>query len=126
MATRRGGCGTWGSVRLSRPAAEALVKRQSNDMVHAGARPGRGAMVARLGAIADGLSEDPVGQIRAIVQLAATRISDPAYRGWPMSNAEVEIADRGHPARRVCEQYKVKVRTHLHDLAGQVFFSELG
>uniref|UniRef100_B0T919 Transcriptional regulator, TetR family n=1 Tax=Caulobacter sp. (strain K31) TaxID=366602 RepID=B0T919_CAUSK len=79
--------------------------------------------MARLTAIAERLADEPLGQIRAIVREVSERIADRAYRGWPLSNAEVEIPDRQHPARLVCGQYKTKVRTHLQQLAGQAGLS---
>jgi AcrR family transcriptional regulator len=79
--------------------------------------------LASLAAIAEALTGDPEGQIRALVAQASSRIADLAYRGWPMSNLAVEIPDRRHPARQVGEQYMVKVRTHLHDLSRDAGFS---
>jgi hypothetical protein len=81
-------------------------------------------LLDRLFLIAEQFSGDPVGQIRAIVRHAAERIGELDYRGWALSNAEVELSDRRHPARQVCEHYKTRVREHLLDLARTAGFRE--
>ncbi len=78
--------------------------------------------IADLATLAEQHAGDPLAQIRAIVEETSRRILDPGYRGWPMSNAEIEIADPAHPARRVSERYKARVRAHLQALCGQAGF----
>lgn len=77
---------------------------------------------ARFERIAQQHDDDPIAQIRAIVADAAKRIDDCAYRGWPMSNAEIEITDPEHPARVVCHQYKTWMQGHLDSLSRQAGF----
>ena len=78
--------------------------------------------IETLSQISQRLKDDPVAQIRAIVSETASRIADLAYRGWPMSNLEIEVTDRQHPARQVCEHYKAQVRDHLHTLCAAADF----
>lgn len=99
---------------------------------HFGSKDGLGAAciqklvsedITALAAIGEALPEDPEGQIRAIVRLTVERIANPAYRGWPASNVEVEIPDRDHPARQIGENHKVRVRQHLNQLAREAGFA---
>jgi AcrR family transcriptional regulator len=62
-------------------------------------------------------SDDPLQQIRAIVAAAAQRMAHSSYRGWPMTNAAVEIPDPVHPVRAVFEPFKAEIRHLLGDLA---------
>lgn len=73
--------------------------------------------VEELAAISAQYANDPILELQSIVDHAAKHICDPAFRGWPLSNAEAEISDPDHPIRRVCRQYNIRVRTHLHEVA---------
>lgn len=55
-------------------------------------------------------------QLQAAFALLAKHVSDPAARGCPMANAAVEITDKDHPARRVIETHKAKLRARLAEL----------
>lgn len=55
-------------------------------------------------------------QLQAAFALIAKHVSDPAARGCPMANAAVEIADNRHPARKVIEAHKSKLRARLAQL----------
>jgi AcrR family transcriptional regulator len=55
-------------------------------------------------------------QLQAAFALLAKHVSDPAARGCPMANAAVEITDKDHPARRVIETHKAKLRMRLAGL----------
>ena len=55
-------------------------------------------------------------QLRAAFALLAKHVSDPSARGCPMANAAVEITERDHPARKVIEAHKFKLRSRLAEL----------
>jgi AcrR family transcriptional regulator len=52
-------------------------------------------------------------QLQAAFALLAKHVSDPSARGCPMANAAVEITDKAHPARKVIETHKGKLRARL-------------
>jgi AcrR family transcriptional regulator len=56
---------------------------------------------------------DPRRQVNAAFGLLAKHVADPAARGCPMANAAVEITERDHPARKVIEAHKAKLRSRL-------------
>ena len=58
-------------------------------------------------------------QLHAAFALLAKHVSDPAARGCPMANAAVEIAEKDHPARKVIETHKAKLRGRLAQLCEQ-------
>jgi AcrR family transcriptional regulator len=55
----------------------------------------------------------PRKQLQAAFALLAKHLSDPGARGCPMANAAVEITQKNHPARRVIERHKAKLRARL-------------
>jgi len=55
-------------------------------------------------------------QLQAAFALLTKHVSDPAARGCPMANAAVELTDKDHPARRVIETHKAKLRARLAEL----------
>ena len=59
-------------------------------------------------------------QLQAAVALIAKHVSDPAARGCPMANAAVEITDNRHPARKIIEAHKGKLRARLAQLCRDV------
>lgn len=67
--------------------------------------------------IAERMAGQPLEQLRAIVQVAATRLSAPGYRGWVTSNMVVELSELDHPARQAAEAYKTRIREHFLALA---------
>jgi AcrR family transcriptional regulator len=68
----------------------------------------------------DSMSQKHPGQARKQLQAAfallAKHVSDPGARGCPMANAAVEITDKDHPARKVIEAHKAKLRARLAEL----------
>lgn len=68
----------------------------------------------------DSMSQKHPGQARKQLQAAfallAKHVSDPGARGCPMANAAVEITDKDHPARKVIEAHKGKLRARLAEL----------
>jgi AcrR family transcriptional regulator len=64
-------------------------------------------------AMASRYPSDPRRQIQAAFALLAKHVADPAARGCPMANAAVEITEKEHPARKVIEAHKAKLRSRL-------------
>lgn len=64
-------------------------------------------------AMANRYPRDPRRQIHAAFGLLAKHVADPAARGCPMANAAVEITEKDHPARKVIEAHKTKLRSRL-------------
>jgi AcrR family transcriptional regulator len=64
-------------------------------------------------AMANRYPRDPRRQIHAAFGLLAKHVADPSARGCPMANAAVEITDKDHPARKVIEAHKAKLRSRL-------------
>jgi AcrR family transcriptional regulator len=64
--------------------------------------------------------EDPRKQLKAAFELLAKHVADPKARGCPMANAAVELAEKDHPARRVIETHKAKLRNRLAAICGEV------
>jgi AcrR family transcriptional regulator len=60
--------------------------------------------------------EDPRRQLNAAFRLLAKHIADPHARGCAMANAAVEITEKDHPARKVIEAHKAKLRARLAEL----------
>lgn len=57
--------------------------------------------------------KDPRRQLKAAFTLLARHVADPKARGCPMANAAVELTEKDHPARKVIEAHKAKLRTRL-------------
>jgi AcrR family transcriptional regulator len=57
--------------------------------------------------------EDPRMQLKAAFTLLAKHVADPKARGCPMANAAVELTEKDHPARKVIETHKAKLRSQL-------------
>jgi AcrR family transcriptional regulator len=55
-------------------------------------------------------------QILAAFALLERHVSDPQARGSAITNAAIEITEKDHPARRVSEDHKSKLRARLADL----------
>jgi AcrR family transcriptional regulator len=64
-------------------------------------------------AMANRHPEDPRKQLKAAFTLLAKHVADPKARGCPMANAAVELTEKGHPARKVIEAHKAKLRSQL-------------
>ena len=63
---------------------------------------------------------EPRKQLNAAFALLAKHVIDPKARGCPMANAAVELTDRDHPARKVIETHKAKLRTRLAEMCTQL------
>lgn len=60
--------------------------------------------------------DEPLRKLGAAFELLAQHVSEPGARGCPMANAAVEITRRSHPARKVIESHKAKLRERLAEL----------
>lgn len=60
--------------------------------------------------------DDPRRQLNAAFRLLGAHVADPRARGCAMANAAVEITERDHPARKVIEAHKAKLRARLAEL----------
>jgi AcrR family transcriptional regulator len=58
---------------------------------------------------------DPAGQLRSFILKAAQFIAEDE-RGCDLANAALELSETDHPARRVVEAFKAKLRLRLVDL----------
>jgi hypothetical protein len=63
---------------------------------------------------------DPRRQLKAAFALLVKHVTDPDARGCPMANAAVEITDKDHPARKVIEMHKAKLRNRLVQICSQM------
>jgi len=68
-------------------------------------------------ALADRHRDDPRSELAAYIDWMETRLRRPNYRGCPQLNVAAEIPDRRHPARRVAEAHKEKMRERFSSLA---------
>jgi len=59
---------------------------------------------------------EPRRQLKAAFALLEKHVADPEARGCPMANAAVELTEKDHPARKVIEAHKAKLRARLADL----------
>jgi len=63
---------------------------------------------------------EPRRQLKTAFALLAKHVSDPKARGCPIANAAVEITEKDHPARKVIEMHKAKLRSRLAHLCAQM------
>jgi AcrR family transcriptional regulator len=59
-------------------------------------------------------------QLKSAFDLLAQHVADPEARGCPMANAAVEITESDHPATKVIEAHKAKLRARLADLCVRI------
>lgn len=60
--------------------------------------------------------DNPRRQLNAAFKLLAKHVADPRGRGCAMGNAAVEITEKDHPARKVIEAHKARLRARLAEL----------
>ncbi len=58
--------------------------------------------------------------LRAAFALFAKHVADPSARGCPIANAAVELTEKDHPARKVIEAHKAKLRARLAKMCTQM------
>jgi AcrR family transcriptional regulator len=63
---------------------------------------------------------NPRRQLKAAFTLLAKHVIDPRARGCPMANAAVELTDKDHPARKVIEAHKAKLRARLAEMCARL------
>jgi AcrR family transcriptional regulator len=63
---------------------------------------------------------DPRMQLKAAFTLLAKHVADPKARGCPMANAAVELTEKDHPARKIIEAHKAKLRSQLAAICGRM------
>ena len=64
--------------------------------------------------------KDPRRQLKAAFALLEKHVADPEARGCPMANAAVELTETDHPARKVIEAHKAKLRARLAGMCTQM------
>jgi AcrR family transcriptional regulator len=68
-------------------------------------------------AIAQQHQDDPRGELNAYLDWMEARLRRPAYRGCPQLNVIAELPDPDHPARRVAEAHKERMRQRFAAIA---------
>ena len=63
---------------------------------------------------------NPRKQLKAAFRLLSKHVADPRARGCPMANAAVEITEKDHPARKVIEAHKAKLRARLAEMCARM------
>jgi AcrR family transcriptional regulator len=64
--------------------------------------------------------DDARRQLKAAFDLLAKHVADPKARGCPMANAAVEITESDHPATKVIEAHKGRLRGRLAELCARI------
>lgn len=67
---------------------------------------------------------EPLGALKAWIDLVAGSLSSDHYRGCPLANAAVEIAEIDHPARSIIEEHKQRQRDRLVPVCRDAGFVE--
>ena len=69
------------------------------------------------GTIADRHQDNPKAELQAYLEWMTERLKRPGYRGCPQLNVAAELPNPNHPARKVAQLHKEKMRRHLAALA---------
>ena len=72
---------------------------------------------ARLQARIEAAGGDPRDRLRAMVAHYGDLLTEPGFRGCPMSNTAVEFPEAGHPGRAVAETCKSEMRERIVGMA---------
>jgi AcrR family transcriptional regulator len=64
--------------------------------------------------------DNPLEQLRSVVRYYADKMTDPHFRGCPLSNTAVEFPEPDHPGRVVLETCKADTRTRIGNLTRQL------
>jgi AcrR family transcriptional regulator len=75
-------------------------------------------------AMASRYPDAPRRQMSAAFGLLAKHVVDPKARGCPMANAAIEITEKDHPARKVIEAHKAKLRNRLLQICIRIGVAE--
>jgi AcrR family transcriptional regulator len=76
-----------------------------------------GAFWQRFDAAVAAHADNPRAQLRLFLSRLNRRMRQPGYRGCALTNAAIEYPQAGHPARRVAEANKRKLRRRLTQMA---------
>jgi len=87
----------------------------SKDQLVAQSLDEKGAGVLSLYLPAEGSDEPPRQAILAVFGRLNELTRMDSYRGCPFINTTTELADAGHPARRVARDYKLRLRDYFED-----------
>jgi AcrR family transcriptional regulator len=68
--------------------------------------------------------DDPRRQLKAAFALLEKHVREPGGRGCAMANAAVEITEKDHPARKVIETHKARLRARLAEVCRAAGVSE--
>lgn len=76
--------------------------------------------------VLDGAGCDPRMRMDALLRHYADKLSQPDFRGCPMSNVAVELTEPGHPGREVVEECKTEMRARLVELSRDLGVADAG
>lgn len=91
----------------------------SKDQLIAQSLDARGMAILGMYLSAAGDDEPPRQQILAVFDGLSRWTASDGFRGCPFVNAATELADPGHPARRVAHDYKTRLRDYFARQAGR-------
>ena len=91
----------------------------SKDQLVAESLDAQGAAILRAYMPAEGGGAPPRQQILAVFDALRGWTASDTYRGCPFVNTATELADPGHPARRVARDYKLRLRDYFAGQAEQ-------
>ena len=119
----RQGIGTVGVDLVSKAAG--VSKRTlyqefgSKDQLIAQSLDAKGTDIISLYLPAEDTGAPPRGQLLAVFGRLSGWTASETFRGCPFINTVTELADPGHPARRVARDYKQRLRDYFADQAGR-------
>lgn len=76
--------------------------------------------------VLEGAGRDPRMRMDALLRHYADKLSQPDFRGCPMSNVAVELTEPGHPGREVVEECKTEMRARLVELSRDLGVADAG
>jgi AcrR family transcriptional regulator len=91
----------------------------SKDQLVAESLDAQGAAILHAYMPAEGGGAAPRQQILAVFDALRGWTASDTYRGCPFVNTATELADPGHPARRVARDYKLRLRDYFAGQAEQ-------
>jgi len=105
-------------VRHARATKPSLYRsfRSKDDLAAAYLRDWDSAFWQRFESAMAAHPDDPRAQLRLFLKRLAQRMRSAGYRGCALSNAAIEYPEVGHPARRVAEAHKRKLRRRLRQM----------
>ncbi|HEY4973197.1 MAG TPA: TetR/AcrR family transcriptional regulator [Steroidobacteraceae bacterium] len=106
-------------VRQARATKPSMYRSfaSKDELAAAYLRDWDSAFWQRIDAVVAAHPDDARAQLRLFLARASLRMRQPGYRGCALTNAAIEYPERGHPARRVAEANKRKLRRRLRQWA---------